>query len=146
MAEALTEARAAREAAEVPVGAIITNSAGEIIARGRNRMEGDLEATSHAELIAIRAASKVLGNWRLNGCTLFVTLEPCTMCIGAIRLARLDGVVFATHDPRLGAVGTLYDLASDARLGGNPPWVVSGICAEESAEMLKSFFIERRRS
>ncbi|HXL20552.1 MAG TPA: nucleoside deaminase, partial [Streptosporangiaceae bacterium] len=112
---ALAEARRA-EGMDVPVGAVILDSAGTVIARAANRREADGDPTAHAELVAIRAAAKVAGNWRLIGCTLVVTLEPCTMCAGAVTLARVDRLVFGAADPKAGAVGSLWDVVRDRRL------------------------------
>ena len=138
MDEALAEARAAQAAGEVPVGAVVWHQ-GQVIGRGRNTAEGDAHVVSHAELHAIRAASKHLGDWRLNEAILAVTLEPCTMCLGAIRLARIPTVVFGAGDSQQGAVGSLYDLSLDERLGP-PPRVIRSIRKDACEELLKSFF------
>src|SRR5688572_24885011 len=112
---ALAEARAAAALGEVPVGAVIALN-GQVVARAHNRRELDRDPVAHAELLAIRAAAQTLGRWRLSGCTLFVTLEPCAMCAGAVVNARLDRLVFGAHDPRAGASGSLFDIARDPRL------------------------------
>jgi tRNA(adenine34) deaminase len=130
-------------AADVPVGAVILDPSGAVIARGRNRREADSDPTAHAEIVAIRAAAKATGQWRLDGCTLVVTLEPCTMCAGAICAARLGRLVFAAPDPRAGAAGSLWDVIRDPRVA---PWpeVISGVLAQESLDIIRTFFTERR--
>ncbi len=138
MQEALTEARLAAVANEVPVGAVIAHE-GVIIGRGHNTTESALRVTAHAELQAINQASQVLRNWRLSECTLCVTLEPCTMCLGAIRLARIPTLVFGAGDSKQGAVGSLYDLSQDPRLGPLPR-VISGINRTDCEAVLKKFF------
>src|SRR6266700_4982710 len=124
--------------ADVPVGAVILDSSGAVIARGRNRREADGDPTAHAEIVAIRAAAKAAGQWRLDGCTLVVTLEPCTMCAGAITAARIGRLVFAAPDPRAGAVGSLWDVVRDPRVA---PWpeVISGVLADESLGIIRTF-------
>src|SRR4051812_35089694 len=139
---ALEEARAALTTYDVPVGAVIVEG-DEIIATGRNRREADADPAAHAELLAIRAAAEAKGTWRLTGCTLVVTLEPCTMCAGAIGLSRLDRVVFGTFDEKAGAVGSLWDVLRDRRLNHRPE-VVSGVLAEECSTVLRGFFRGRR--
>ena len=139
---ALEEARAAALAGEVPVGAVVTR-AGEIVATGRNRMRDGSDPTAHAEMVALRAAAETLGTSRLDGCDLWVTLEPCAMCAGAIALARVSRLYFAAADPKGGAV------LHGPRLFSQPtchhaPEVYSGLCDEEAAEMLRIFFAERR--
>jgi tRNA(adenine34) deaminase len=141
---ALAEARRA-EGTDVPVGAVILDSAGTVIARAANRREADGDPTAHAELVAIRAAAKVAGNWRLIGCTLVVTLEPCTMCAGAVTLARVDRLVFGAADPKAGAVGSLWDVVRDRRLNHHPE-VVGGVLADDCGALLRSFFAARRTS
>ncbi len=141
---ALAEARRA-EGTDVPVGAVILDSAGTVIARAANRREADGDPTAHAELVAIRAAAKVAGNWRLIGCTLVVTLEPCTMCAGAVTLARVDRLVFGAADPKAGAVGSLWDVVRDRRLNHRPE-VVGGVLADDCGALLRSFFAARRTS
>jgi tRNA(adenine34) deaminase len=139
---ALDEARAAAAAGEVPVGAVVTRS-GAVVASGRNRMRLDKDPSAHAEMVAIRAAAAALGTSRLDGCELWVTLEPCAMCAGAITLARLSRLYFAAPDPKGGAV------IHGPRLFAQPtchhsPEIYPGLCESESAEMLKAFFRERR--
>jgi len=137
------EARMAAEAGEVPIGAIVV-CAGNIIARAQNRVLRDVDPTAHAEIVALREAAKALGNYRLNGCTLYVTLEPCAMCAGAMIHARLDRLVFAAADPKAGAAGSVLGVVNHAQL--NHQMVVeSGILGDEAAELLRSFFRERRK-
>jgi tRNA(adenine34) deaminase len=137
-----SEARMAAEAGEVPIGAIVV-CAGNIIARAQNRVLRDVDPTAHAEIVALREAAKALGNYRLNGCTLYVTLEPCAMCAGAMIHARLDRLVFAAADPKAGAAGSVLGVVNHAQL--NHQMVVeSGILGDEAAELLRSFFRERR--
>ncbi len=143
MRAALAEADAAAAAGDVPVGAVVTDAAGAVIARGRNRREADGDPTGHAELDAIRAAAQAVGEWRLNGLTLVVTLEPCTMCAGAITNARISRLVFGAADPRAGAVGSLWDVVRDQRLTPVPE-VISGVLANECLEVIRQFFAERR--
>ena len=142
MKEALLEAKKACDLGEVPVGAVVVHG-GEIISRAHNEVETRKDASAHAEVLALRRASEVLDNWRLNEASLFVTLEPCTMCIGAMILSRLKEIYFAAHDPRQGAVGSLYDLSNSADLPHQIK-VYSGILAAESEQLLKDFFAERR--
>ena len=143
MRAALAEAEAAVATGDVPVGAVILDDAGTIVARGRNRREADGDPTAHAELDAIKAAARAAGGWRLDGLTLVVTLEPCTMCAGAITSARLSRLVFGAADPRAGAVGSLWDVVRDQRLTPVPE-VIGGVLADECLTMLRSFFAERR--
>ncbi|WP_151083750.1 nucleoside deaminase [Nocardioides cynanchi] len=143
MRAALDEAREALASGDVPIGAVVLDADGTILGRGHNVRERDADPTGHAELVAIRAAAGVVGEWRLTGCTLVVTLEPCTMCAGAIVLARLDRVVFATYDDKAGAVGSLWDVVRDRRLNHRPE-VVSGLLAEESRSLLGDFFAAQR--
>ncbi|HUA91421.1 MAG TPA: tRNA adenosine(34) deaminase TadA [Terracidiphilus sp.] len=142
MDAALAEARAAGEAGEVPIGAVVVHD-GEILARGQNRVLRDNDPTAHAEIVALRAAAAGLGNYRLNGCTLYVTLEPCAMCAGAMIHARLDKLVFATTDPKAGACGSVLAVLNHPKLN-HQMWADRGILAEESAELLRNFFRERR--
>jgi tRNA(adenine34) deaminase len=142
MRTALDEARLAGEAGEVPVGAVVVHE-GVIIARGRNRVLRDLDPTAHAEIVAMRVAAVALGNYRLLGCTLYVTLEPCAMCAGAMIHARLDRLVFAAADPKAGAAGSVLAVLNHPQLN-HQMQVEQGILAEESAELLRSFFRERR--
>ncbi len=142
MQEALVEARVAAEQGEVPVGAVIAHS-GAIIARGRNTTESDTTVIAHAEVHAISAAARVLNNWRLSECVVCVTLEPCTMCLGAIRLARIPTLIFGAGDSRQGAVGSLYDLSQDLRLGGALR-VISGVHKNSCELLLRNFFEAKR--
>ncbi|MFZ1083880.1 MAG: tRNA adenosine(34) deaminase TadA [Terracidiphilus sp.] len=142
MQAALTEARLAAEAGEVPIGAIIARE-GEIVARGQNRVLRSLDPTAHAEIVATRAAAAYVGNYRLLGCTLFVTLEPCAMCAGAMIHARLARLVFAAPDPKAGAAGSVLGVLNHPQLN-HQMQVEQGILAEESAKLLRSFFRERR--
>jgi tRNA(adenine34) deaminase len=147
---ALAEAAAARQEMagtgqdDVPVGAVILDQAGTILARARNRREADRDPTAHAEMVAIRQAASVLGSWRLTGLTLVVTLEPCTMCAGAVTLARLGRLVYGAEDPKAGAVGSLWDVLRDRRLNHRPE-VIGGVLAEECAAVLREFFAARRQ-
>jgi tRNA(adenine34) deaminase len=142
MQAALAEARLAEEAGEVPIGAVMVRE-GEIVARGQNRVLRDLDPTAHAEIVALRAAATLLGNYRLNGCTLYVTLEPCAMCAGAMIHARLDRLVFAASDPKTGAAGSVLGVINHPQLN-HQMLVDQGILNEEAGEMLRSFFRERR--
>jgi tRNA(adenine34) deaminase len=142
MQEALTEATRAADANEVPVGAVVAHN-NTIIGRGHNTTESALTVTAHAELLAINQASQMLQNWRLSECILCVTLEPCTMCLGAVRLARIPTLVFGAGDSKQGAVGSLYDLSQDTRLGP-PPRVISGINRVDCETILKKFFQVKR--
>ena len=142
MAAALEDASAAALAGEVPVGAVIVAD-GTILARAGNRTSRDQDPTAHAELLAIRAAAAALGRWRLDGCTLYVTLEPCAMCAGAIVLSRCDRVVFGAHDDKAGMAGSVGDLLRHPRLNHRPQ-VMAGVRAEESAALLREFFRARR--
>ncbi len=142
MQEALGEAARAFEAGEVPVGAVVVLD-GRVVGRGRNRKESGLDPTAHAEMIAIRQAAAELGRWRLSGCTLYATLEPCPMCVGAMLSARIDRLVFGCRDPKAGAVRSLFELAADSRLNHRIE-VREGIGADQAAELLRSFFRLRR--
>jgi tRNA(adenine34) deaminase len=142
MAHALDLARAAEAVGEVPVGAVLVRG-GVILAEGSNRTVRDSDPTAHAEVVAIRSAGKVEGDWRLLDTTLYVTLEPCAMCAGAIVLARIPRVVFATHDPKAGMGGSLSNLLQDDRLNHRCE-IVTGIRAGEASSMLKAFFKARR--
>jgi tRNA(adenine34) deaminase len=141
---ALGEAAGALETGDVPVGAVVLDPAGTVVGRGRNRREAAQDPTAHAEVLALRDAAARLGRWRLGGCTLVVTLEPCTMCAGAIGLARVDRLVFGAYDEKAGAVGSLWDVLRDRRLNHRPE-VVGGVLWEESGALLLSFFGDRRR-
>ncbi len=142
MQEALAEADAATAHDDVPIGAVLVHQE-RVVARGHNRREVDQDPTAHAEILALRDGARHLGAWRLSGCTLYVTLEPCVMCAGAIVLARVDRVVFAADDPKAGAVGALYDVPRDPRLNHQVE-VVRGVMAEASSARLKAFFTARR--
>lgn len=143
MAEALTVASGSLRTGDVPVGCLVLASDGQVIARGRNRREADQDPTAHAEMIAIRQAAEVLGGWRLIGCTMVVTLEPCAMCAGAIVLARLPRVVFGAYDPKAGAAGSVLDVTGEPRLNHRPE-MIGGVLAEECGDALRSFFRARR--
>ncbi|MEX1186562.1 MAG: tRNA adenosine(34) deaminase TadA [Gemmatimonadaceae bacterium] len=142
MRAALDDARAAAAAGEVPVGAVVTRG-GEVLARAANRTLRDQDPTAHAELLAIRQAAAVLGSWRLEGCSLYVTLEPCAMCAGAIVLARMDKLVFGAWDDKAGMAGSVGDLVRHPRLNHRCE-VSGGLLAEESAVLLREFFSIRR--
>jgi tRNA(adenine34) deaminase len=143
MRAALAEAAAAADTGDVPVGAVVFDPAGAVIARERNRREADGDPTAHAEILAIRAAARAVGSWRLDGLTLVVTLEPCTMCAGAVTMARLSRLVYGAADPRAGAVGSLWDVVRDQRLVPVPE-VISGVLADECLNVIRTFFSERR--
>jgi tRNA(adenine34) deaminase len=145
MRAALDEARAALVTGDVPIGAVVADAEGRVIGRGRNVREAQADPTGHAEIVALRAAAAHRGAWRLDGCTLVVTLEPCTMCAGAAVLSRVDRVVFAAFDPKAGAVGSLWDVVRDRRLNHRAE-VVSGVLADEAAALLDDFFVTRRRT
>ncbi len=142
MREALSLAEDAAQQGEIPVGCVITDSDGRIIGRGRNRREESHDATAHAELEAIREACEALGDWRLDGCSLFVTLEPCPMCAGAIINARIPRVVFGAREENTGSCGSVIDLFSERY--GHRPAVFPGVCEQESRALLQRFFRERR--
>ena len=142
MALALDEARVAGSLGDVPIGAVVVRG-DEVIARAGNQRERDRDPTAHAELLVIRVAARILGSWRLEGCELFVTLEPCAMCAGAIVLARLRRLVYATPDPKAGFAGSLGDLVRDPRLN-HAVEVTCGVLETECAELLRAFFRERR--
>ena len=132
-------------AAEVPVGAVVLGPGGSVLATGRNRREADADPTAHAEIVALRAAGRAAGNWRLEGATLVVTLEPCTMCAGAVLNARLRRLVYGAADARAGAAGSLWDVLHDRRLGP-PPEVITGVLAGDCAALLTDFFARLRGS
>ena len=136
---ALEQARRANQHGDVPVGAVVLGPDGTLLAAAGNERELTGDPTAHAEVLALRRASAVLGAWRLSGCTLVVTLEPCTMCAGATVLARVDRLVFAAYDEKAGAVGSLWDVVRDRRLNHRPE-VIAGLLAEESTAMLNAFF------
>jgi tRNA(adenine34) deaminase len=146
---ALAEAEAGPEMAgtgqdDVPVGAVILDEEGRILARARNRVLADRDPTAHAEMVAIRQAARAVGGWRLTGLTLVVTLEPCTMCAGAVTLARLGRLVYGAEDPRGGAVGSLWDVLRDRRLSHRPE-VIGGVLGDECGAVLREFFAARRQ-
>jgi tRNA(adenine34) deaminase len=143
MREALRLARAAGAAGEVPVGAVLTDREGRIVASAHNRPIAEHDPTAHAELVVLRAAGAALGNYRLPGTTLYVTLEPCVMCTGAMIHARIARLVFAAEDPRAGAAGSVFSLLQDPRLNHRVE-TCGGVLAAESAEMLRAFFAARR--
>lgn len=142
MAEALREARAAFDEGELPVGCVIVKG-GEIIARGRNCRERLLDPAGHAEISAIRAAAAYLGDWRLSECEMYVTLEPCPMCAGAMVMSQLARCVYGAADERQGCCGSVYDLPGDAALSGVTSWQ-SGVMAEECSQLMRDFFAGRR--
>jgi tRNA(adenine34) deaminase len=144
MVEALVEAQIAMDVSgDVPVGAVVISDSGEIIARGRNEKELLGDPTAHAEMVAIREAALILGDWRLNGYTLVVTLEPCVMCAGAIQAARLSRVVIGAWDEKVGASGSLYDLVRDKRLGSQIE-VITDVLSSEANNLLTQFFLNKR--
>jgi len=142
MGEALALAEEAGAAGEVPVGAVALFE-GRIVGRGRNAREAANDPTAHAELLAIQEAARTLGRWRLTGVTVYVTLEPCAMCAGAMVLARIDRLVYGASDPKAGAVGSLQDLSADPRLNHRYP-VTRGVLGEEGSALLRAFFRARR--
>ncbi|MDX6379166.1 MAG: tRNA(adenine34) deaminase [Rubrobacteraceae bacterium] len=139
---ALEEAARAAEQGEVPVGAVVARGE-EILAAAHNEREATKDPTAHAELLALRRAAQELGTWRLTGCTLYVTLEPCPMCAGALHAARISRLVYAAPDPKAGAAGTLYNLPADSRLNHTYP-CTPGILQDDSAALLRAFFKQRR--
>ncbi|WP_182526873.1 nucleoside deaminase [Nocardioides dongkuii] len=143
MLAALTEARSALATGDVPIGAVVVDDTGAVLGAGRNVREAEADPTGHAEVVALRAAARARGEWRLAGCTLVVTLEPCTMCAGAAVLARVDRVVFGAYDAKAGAAGSLWDVVRDRRLNHRPE-VVAGLLAGESTALLEEFFIAHR--
>jgi len=143
MREAIEEARRAASIGEVPVGAVVVSAQGEVLARAHNRRESDQDPTAHAELLAIREAARRTGSWRLEGTTLYVTLEPCAMCAGAIVLARIGRLVFGAPDPKAGFCGSLGDLVREPRLNHRLE-VATGVLDEACGALLKSFFAELR--
>lgn len=140
---ALGLAEHAASIGEVPVGALVVASDGEVIAKASNRREHDADPTAHAEVIALRDAARKIGTWRLDGCTLYVTLEPCPMCAGALVNARVARLVYGTTDPKMGCVDTLHTLCTEPRFNHRMQ-VTSGVLAEPCADVLRSFFAERR--
>jgi len=142
MALALEEARAALEHDEVPIGCVIVRG-DEVLARAHNARERDADPTAHAEILALRAAAHAIGSWRLEGCSVYVTLEPCVMCAGAIVLARADALAYGAPDPKAGAVRSLYNVADDARLNHRVR-VTAGVLEQESSELLRAYFSAKR--
>jgi tRNA(adenine34) deaminase len=140
---ALDEARAALAHGDVPIGAVVLDSSGVVLAATHNTRELQRDPTAHAELVALREAGRRLGSWNLAGCTLAVTLEPCTMCAGAVVLARVTRLVFGAWDPKAGAVGSLWDVVRDRRLNHRPQ-VSGGVRADECGSLLESFFAAKR--
>lgn len=143
MRRALECAARAVAAGDVPIGAVVVDSAGEVLGEGWNVRERDGDPAGHAEVVALRAAAERRGGWRLDGCTLVVTLEPCTMCAGALVLSRVDRLVFGAYDEKAGAVGSLWDVVRDRRLNHRPE-VIGGVLEAESAALLEDFFGPRR--
>ena len=139
---ALEEARIAAAEGEIPVGAVLVKN-GEVIARAHNRRENDHDPTAHAEVLCMRQAARVLGDWRLRGCTLYVTLEPCPMCAGAMVMSQLSSCVYGALDDKQGCCGSVYDLPGDPALGSQTQWQ-SGVMAEECGELMRSFFSNKR--
>ncbi|HEX5016445.1 MAG TPA: tRNA adenosine(34) deaminase TadA [Actinomycetes bacterium] len=142
---ALALAQKSMSEGEVPIGAVVLGPSGDVIAEGRNHREATADPTAHAEVVALRAASAARGSWRLDDCTLVVTLEPCTMCAGAAVQARLGRIVFGAWNAEMGAVGTLWDVVRDRRLNHRPE-VVSGVLADECGALLEAFFAQHRDS
>ncbi|MGH8775319.1 MAG: nucleoside deaminase [Jiangellaceae bacterium] len=145
MRAALDEAHAALSTGDVPVGAVVLDRDGTLIGTGRNAREALADPTAHAEILALQAAAGVRGSWRLEGCTLVVTLEPCAMCAGASVLARVSRLVYGAVDPKAGAVGSLWDLVRDRRLNHRPE-VVGGVLADECGLVLRQYFEDHRSS
>lgn len=143
MRTALAQAEQALTAGDVPVGAVVLSATGEVVGLGHNVRERESDPTGHAEIIALRSAAANLGEWRLSGCTLVVTLEPCTMCAGAAVLSRVERIVFAAYDEKAGAVGSLWDVVRDRRLNHRPE-VIAGVLAAQSAALLEEFFAGHR--
>ena len=141
---ALAVARDAVARGEVPIGAVVLDPSGAVIASAHNERESANDPTGHAEVLALRRAGLVLGSWHLDGCTLAVTLEPCTMCAGALVLARISRLVFGAWDPKAGAVGSLWDVVRDRRLNHRPD-VAAGVAEAECSALLTGFFVGRRR-
>jgi tRNA(adenine34) deaminase len=144
MRRALELAATAPGTGDVPIGALVLDAEGVVVGEGFNVRERDGDPTGHAEVVALRAAAERIGEWRLTGCTLVVTLEPCTMCAGAAVLARVDRLVFGAYDEKAGAVGSLWDVVRDRRLNHRPE-VVGGVLAEESTALLEAFLAGQRR-
>ncbi|WP_432140471.1 tRNA adenosine(34) deaminase TadA [Streptomyces sp. bgisy084] len=142
MRQALGEAARAPGTGDVPVGAVVLSADGTVLGTGHNEREATGDPTAHAEILALRAAAKTVGEWRLTDCTLVVTLEPCTMCAGAIVLSRIDRVVYGARDAKAGAAGSLWDVIRDRRLNHRPE-VITGVLEAECAALLTDFFRER---
>jgi tRNA(adenine34) deaminase len=140
---ALAQAEAAFARGETPVGAVVANASGEVIAAAGNERELSGDPTAHAEVLAVRAAAQVVGSWRLTGCSIYVTLEPCPMCAGALVHARLDRLVYGPQDPRAGAAYSLYNIVQDPRLNHRME-ITTGVLADECARLLRDFFEGRR--
>jgi tRNA(adenine34) deaminase len=143
MAEALAEAGLAPAHGDVPIGAVLLDASGTVVARAHNERELTSDPTAHAEVLALRRAAKALGSWRLEDCTLVVTLEPCTMCAGALVLSRVGRLVFGAYDPKAGAVASLWDVVRDPRLNHRPD-VVGGIAEDRCGALIQEFFAARR--
>ncbi len=143
MAVALREAQRALDEGEVPVGAVVVAASGAVIGKAHNQRETLRDPTAHAEILALTQAAEALGTWRLTDATMYVTLEPCPMCAGALVNARMGRLVFGARDPKAGACGSVYDIVRDARLNHRVP-VVEGVLAEECGEILRTFFRTRR--
>jgi tRNA(adenine34) deaminase len=143
MRVALAEAHLARDAGEVPIGALVVGADGEVLGQAHNERERRPDPTAHAEVLALRAAAATAGSWRLDGCSLVVTLEPCTMCAGAAVLARVARVVYGAVDPKAGAAGSLWDVVRDRRLNHRPE-VVGGVLADECGVLLREWFASKR--
>ncbi|MCY9786670.1 nucleoside deaminase [Nocardiopsis sp. EMB25] len=145
---AIAEGERALETGDVPVGAVVLDADGSVLSVGRNEREATGDPTAHAEVLALRAAARARGEWRLSGCTLVVTLEPCTMCAGALVLSRVDGLVYGARDAKAGAVGSMWDVVRDPRLNHRPevlpPDLVSEDVAERCSDLLSLFFARRR--
>ncbi|HYN67696.1 MAG TPA: tRNA adenosine(34) deaminase TadA [Ornithinibacter sp.] len=145
MSRALTLAQRAADAGDVPVGAVVVDASGEVLGEGWNLREVDQDPTAHAEVVALRSAASRLGSWRLEGCTLVVTMEPCPMCAGAAMLARIERVVLGAWDPKLGACGSVWDVVRDRRATHRAE-VVGGVLEEECGEVVRRFFATHRSS
>jgi tRNA(adenine34) deaminase len=144
MRAALVQARLAAATGDVPVGAVVLDAGGIVVGDGRNAREALADPTAHAEMLALQAAARALASWRLEGCTIVVTLEPCAMCAGAVVLARVARLVFGAMDPKAGAVGSLWDLVRDRRLNHRPE-VIGGVLADECGAVLREFFGTHRQ-
>ena len=143
MRAALDEAARTSSSGDVPVGAVVVDASGSVVGSGRNAREATGDPTAHAEMVALRSAAARLGTWRLEGCSLVVTLEPCTMCAGALVLARVSRLVYGAIDPKAGAVGSLWDVVRDRRLNHRPE-VIGGVLEAECAAVLRAFFDGQR--